>query len=130
MKKDPEVFIEHILESIELIENYTANKTISDFIESVQLQDSIIRRIEIIGEAVKNLPAEVKSNYPDVPWKKIAGMRDVLIHEYFGIDLELTWQVVQKDIPDLKRENLKIKQDLKNKSTSSSINYTTCPPKR
>jgi uncharacterized protein with HEPN domain len=115
MKKEPEVFIEHILESIELIENYTANKTISDFIQSVQLQDSIIRRIEIIGEAVKNLPAEVKSNYPDVPWKNIAGMRDVLIHKYFGIDLELTWQVVQKDIPDLKRENLKIKQDLKNK---------------
>lgn len=115
MKKEPEVFIEHILESIELIENYTANKTISDFIESVQLQDSIIRRIEIIGEAVKNLPAEVKSNYPDVPWKNIAGMRYVLIHKYFGIDLELTWQVVQKDIPDLKRENLKIKQDLKNK---------------
>ncbi|CAD6491836.1 MAG: hypothetical protein CHKLHMKO_00204 [Candidatus Argoarchaeum ethanivorans] len=125
MKKDPEVFIEHILESIGLIENYTANKTISDFIESVQLQDSIIRRIEIIGEAVKNLPVEVKSNYSEVPWKKIAGMRDVLIHEYFGIDLELTWQVVQKDIPDLKRENLKIKQDLKNKSTSSSTNYTT-----
>jgi uncharacterized protein with HEPN domain len=125
MKKEPEVFIEHILESIELIENYTANKTISDFIESVQLQDSIIRRIEIIGEAVKNLPAEVKSNYPDVPWKNIAGMRDVLIHKYFGIDLELTWQVVQKDIPDLKRENLKIKQDLKNKSTSSSTNSTT-----
>jgi len=115
MKKESEVFIEHILESIELIENYTENKTISDFIESVQLQDSIIRRIEIIGEAVKNLPAEVKSNYPDVPWKNIAGMRDVLIHKYFGIDLELTWQVVQKDIPDLKRENLKIKQDLKNK---------------
>ncbi|KAF5418324.1 MAG: hypothetical protein C5S45_09275 [Candidatus Methanocomedens sp.] len=115
MKKESEVFIEHILESIELIENYTANKTISDFIESVQLQDSIIRRIEIIGEAVKNLPAEVKSNYPDVPWKNIAGIRDVLIHKYFGIDLELTWQVVQKDIPDLKRENLKIKQDLKNK---------------
>ncbi len=115
MKKDSEVFIEHILESIELIENYTANKTISDFIESVQLQDSIIRRIEIIGEAVKNLPAEVKSNYPDVPWKNIAGMRDVLIHKYFGTDLELTWEVVQKDIPYLKKENLKIKLDLKNK---------------
>jgi len=125
MKKDSEVFIEHILESIELIENYTANKTFSDFIESAQLQDSIIRRIEIIGEAVKNLPAEVKNNYPDVPWKNIAGMGDVLIHKYFGIDLELTWQVVQMDIPYLKKENLQIKQDLKTKSTSSSTNSTT-----
>ncbi|VVB88458.1 Uncharacterised protein [uncultured archaeon] len=113
MKKDPEVFLEHILESIELIENYTANKTISDFIKSVQFQDSIIRRIEIIGEAVKNLPDDVKNSYPEVPWKKIAGMRDVLIHEYFGIDLELTWQVVQKDIPDLKREIMRIRHDLK-----------------
>lgn len=113
MKKDPEIFLEHILESIDLIQDYTAHKTITDFIKSVQLQDSIIRRIEIIGEAVKNLPDDVKNNYPEVPWKKIAGMRDVLIHEYFGIDLELTWQVVQKDIPDLKRKIMKIKHDLK-----------------
>ena len=117
MKKDPEVFIEHILESIELIDNYTANKSMRDFIKSVQLQDSIIRRIEIIGEAVKNLSSDVKINYPEVPWKKIAGMRDVLIHEYFGIDLELTWQVVQEDMPSLKREILKIKQDLKKSQT-------------
>ncbi len=115
MKKDAEVFLEHILESIGLIENYTADKSFSDFIKSVQLQDSIIRRIEIIGEAVKNLPADIKNNYPEVPWKKIAGMRDVLIHEYFGIDLELTWQVVQKDIPELKRDILKIKLYLKSK---------------
>jgi len=115
MKKDPEIFLEHILESIDLIQDYTAHKTITDFIKSIQLQDSIIRRIEIIGEAVKNLPDDVKNSYPEVPWKKIAGMRDVLIHEYFGIDLELTWQVVQKDIPDLKRKIMKIKHDLKNK---------------
>lgn len=76
------------------------------------MQDSIIRRIEIIGEAVKNLTEDVRNEHPEVPWKKIAGMRDMLIHEYFGIDLELTWEVVQSDIPNLKKEILRIKSEL------------------
>jgi uncharacterized protein with HEPN domain len=112
VKKDPLMYLEHILESILLIEKYCSNVTIDDFLHSIQLQDSIIRRIEIIGEAVKNLPEDVKNDYSDVPWKKIAGMRDVLIHEYFGIDLELTWEVIQSDIPDLKRNITKIKKEL------------------
>ena len=114
MKKEGITFIEHILECIKLIEEYLKDKSREDFLTSVQLQDSVIRRIEIIGEAVKNIPNDVKDKYPDIPWKKIAGMRDILIHEYFGIDLELTWEVIIKDIPHLKKKMLEIREELKN----------------
>jgi uncharacterized protein with HEPN domain len=113
MRKDPSVFFEHILECIALIEKYLKGKTRADFISSKQLQDSVIRRIEIIGEAVKNLPESVKNEYPEIPWKEIAGMRDMLIHEYFGVDLVLTWAVAKENIPELKKNITKIKSDLK-----------------
>jgi len=112
MKKDPKIFIEHILESIERIEDYTKEITKDQFVNSGKTQDAVIRRIEVIGEAVKNIPDEIKEKYSGVPWRRITGMRDILIHEYFGVDLELTWKVVKEDVVDLKKKISKVKEDL------------------
>ncbi|MCX6669327.1 MAG: DUF86 domain-containing protein [Methanothrix sp.] len=112
MKKDAKVFLDHISQSIDLIERYTQGQTKDDFLESVDLQDKVIRRLEIIGEAVKNLPEELKANHTEIPWRRAAGMRDYLIHQYFGVDLKLTWDVVERDVPELKKAIAEMKDDL------------------
>lgn len=104
MKRDPQVFLGHISECIELIEIYLQEQTFESFKNSIQLQDSLIRRLEIIGEAIKNLPDDMKKKFPEVSWRNIAGMRDILVHEYFGVDLELTWRVLINEIPKLKKQ--------------------------
>jgi uncharacterized protein with HEPN domain len=108
IRKDNTIFLKHILESIDHIEQFIKNKSKNDFKNSVQLQDAIIRRIEIIGEAAKNMDESFKEANKNVEWKNIAGMRDVIIHKYFGVDLELVWNVIIEDLPKLKKEIKKI----------------------
>jgi len=111
MKKDPKIFLQHILESISEIEKYTKNISEDKFMRSTQIQDAVVRRLEIIGEAAKNIPADIKDRYDFVPWKKIIGSRDVLIHDYFEVDIEAVWDTVIKDIPKLKQNIKKLLQE-------------------
>jgi len=112
MQRDNRLFVQDILESIVKIEEYTYNLSQNEFLQNSQAQDAVIRRLEVIGEATKNLPRSLRLKYPDVPWQRMAGMRDVLIHGYFGADLNRIWQVIEQDLPDLKRQISQVLADM------------------
>lgn len=104
MEKNPQIFLRHVLESIDAIERYATGQTLDTFLRSTKEQDAVIRRLEIIGEAVKNLSEDFKHAHPEIPWNKIAGMRNVLIHEYFVVDIPAVWGTIQEDLPTLKKQ--------------------------
>ena len=112
-EKDPSIYIEHILSNIEQIETFSENLDKEELADNKLKQYAIIRAIEIIGEAVRNLPSNVKNNHPEVSWKEIIGTRDMMIHHYFGVDLNIVWNIIKIDLPILKIQIIKIKSELK-----------------
>jgi uncharacterized protein with HEPN domain len=99
--RDDSVYIKHILDAIGRIREYTHGVKYEDFIDSPLIQDGVIRQIEIIGEASKKLSIDLRQLHSDIPWKDIAEMRDKLIHNYLGVDIDAVWDTIIKDIPVL-----------------------------
>jgi len=100
--KLPKPYLEHILQECEFLVKKSGGLVFEDFIENPVLMRAFVRSLEVIGEAVKNLPDEFRKKYPEIPWREIAGMRDKLIHEYFGVNYRIVWKTVQQEIPKLK----------------------------
>lgn len=103
-ERDDSLYLQHISDAISKIEEYTKSINYDRFLHNTLIQDGVIRQIEIIGEATKNLSDTTREKYKNTPWKDIAGMRDKLIHAYFGVDVDAVWETVGKDIPTLKME--------------------------
>lgn len=108
MAKDHRVFFGHMLESAEYIKKDLANIQKEEFLNNRQLQDIIIRRLEIIGEAASNVLEDIRKRYPLIPWRDIMDMRNKLIHEYFGVDAGVVWKVAKYDVLELEEQVEKI----------------------
>lgn len=102
--KDTRVLLEDLLDRTSLIAEYTNGMTKDRFLEDRKTQDAVIRNLEVIGEIVKRIPDDFRSDNAHIPWKKIAGMRDKLIHDYLGVDILAVWLVTQRSLPELHSE--------------------------
>jgi uncharacterized protein with HEPN domain len=117
MKKDDSVYLRHIIDAFEQIGLYMNSVSHEEFLRNRLLQDGVIRQLEVMGEAARNLSEDLRNEYPEIPWRQMIGLRNRMIHAYFNVDLQIIWEIVQGDIPDLKQ---KMKQILDAISEESS----------
>ena len=109
-KREWKLFVEDILESIELVESYVANMNFDDFKNDRKTIDAVVRNLEIIGEAARNISDEIKNKYQNVDWKGMIGLRNRIAHRYFGINLTIIWEILKQELPPLKEKMKQIKE--------------------
>ncbi len=113
MKRDYRLFIKDMLESMEAIERFVEGMEFEDFVKDDKTTSAVIRKLEIIGEAARYVPDWIRERYPDVPWRSMIGMRNRLIHAYFGVDYKLVWDTIKVELPKVKSQLLKILKELR-----------------
>ena len=101
--KNDKIYIKHILEAIQKIETYKKGLNLDAFLKNEMAADAIIRELEIIGEASNNISEEFQKEHTDIPWRKMIGIRNTLIHEYFGVNKKIVWETCENDLPELKK---------------------------
>ncbi|MDI6810796.1 MAG: DUF86 domain-containing protein [archaeon] len=115
MKRDFKDYIQDILSSLEEVEDFTEGLDFEDFLRDRKTINAVIRSLEIIGEAAKKIPEDLRNGHPEMPWKRMTGMRDKLIHEYHGVDLEIVWTVIKEELPPLKPLIEKVLKEIEGK---------------
>lgn len=115
MKKDYKVYLEDILVAVKDIEEFIGEIDFKEFSQDEKTASAVIRKFEIIGEAVKRIPTAIKVKYSEIPWKAMAGMRDRLIHLYREVDYDIVWKAAKNDLPEVKKSIAKILKELKNR---------------
>jgi uncharacterized protein with HEPN domain len=115
MRRDVSIYLKDILENIERAESFVKDMNYDEFVKDEKTHYAVIRCIEIIGEATKHIPNSIRKKYPEIPWKDIAGMRDKVIHFYFGVNLERVWETINEDMSEIKPFIKKVFEELKGK---------------
>ncbi|RMG60708.1 MAG: DUF86 domain-containing protein [Calditrichaeota bacterium] len=114
-KRDARLFIEDMLESIAKIERYTAGLSYEQIVSDERTIDAVVRNLEIIGEAARQIPETLRKRYTDVPWRRVIGFRNIVVHRYFAVDVGIVWTIVRENLPELKASLQKLLSDLDSK---------------